>query len=205
MPGDCRAVAIDPKTYPDSFVVSMETSRGRVDVKVHKDWAPNGAGQLYTLVKENHFDDARFFRVVSGFVAQFGLSGNPERDKKWEAKCVLDDPVKHPNTRGTLTFAARSDSNTRSTQLFLNLVDNPVLDTYNGGYPPVGEVIVGLNVVDSLYSGYGDAAPKSGAQYGKEGPNQDSIAKQGNAYLARGWPKLDYIKTARVTQEWPAR
>jgi peptidyl-prolyl cis-trans isomerase A (cyclophilin A) len=205
MPGDCRAVAIDPKTYPDSFVVSMETSRGRIDIKAHKDWAPNGAGQLYTLVKQNHFDDARFFRVVKGFVAQFGLSGNPERDKPWEEKCVLDDPVKHPNTRGTLTFAARSDSNTRSTQLFFNLVDNPVLDTYNGGYPPVGEVIAGLDTVDSLYSGYGDAAPRSGSQYGKEGPSQDSIVKLGNAYLARGWPKLDYIKTARVTQEWPAK
>jgi peptidyl-prolyl cis-trans isomerase A (cyclophilin A) len=205
MPGDCRAVAIDPKTYPDSFVVSLETSRGRIDIKAHKAWAPNGAGQLYTLVKENHFDDARFFRVVSGFVAQFGLSGNPERDKQWEAKCIFDEPVKHANTRGTVTFAARSDSNTRSTQLFLNLVDNPVLDTYNGGYPPIGEVVAGMDVVDSLYSGYGDAAPRSGPQYGKEGPNQDSIVKQGNAYLARGWPKLDYIKTARVTQEWPSR
>ena len=136
MPGYCRAVAIDPKTYPDSFVVSMETNRGRVDIKAHKDWAPNGAGQLYTLVKQNHFDDARFFRVVKGFVAQFGLSGNPERDKPWEEKCILDDPVKHPNTRGTLTFAARRDSNTRSTQLFVNLVDNPVLDTYNGDIHP---------------------------------------------------------------------
>jgi peptidyl-prolyl cis-trans isomerase A (cyclophilin A) len=186
-------------------VVSLETSRGRIDVKAHKAWAPNGAGQLYTLVKENHFDDARFFRVVPKFVAQFGLSGNPERDKKWDSHCILDDPVKHPNVRGTLTFAAASDSNTRSTQLFINLVDNPVLDTYNGGYPPIGEIVAGMDVVDSLYGGYGDAAPRSGSQYGKEGPSQDSIREQGNAYLARGWPKLDYIKTARVTQEWPAR
>lgn len=205
MPGECRTVAIDPTTYPDSFVVSFETSRGRIDVKAHKDWAPNGAGQLYALAKENHFDDARFFRVVSGFVAQFGLSGNVERDKKWEPKCIADEPVKHPNARGTLSFAAKSKPNTRSTQMFFNLVDNAMLDTYGGGYPPVGEVVAGMDVVDSLYSGYGDSAPKSGPQYGREGPAQDSIMKVGNAYLARGWPKLDYIKTARVTQEWPAR
>jgi peptidyl-prolyl cis-trans isomerase A (cyclophilin A) len=205
MPGDCRAVAIDPTSYPDSFVVSLETSRGRIDVKAHKDWAPNGAGQLYTLVKENHFDDARFFRVVKGFVAQFGLSGTPEQNEKWQSKCIPDEPVKHANTRGTLSFASTAKPNTRSTQLFFNLVDNPVLDTYGGGYPPVAEVVAGLDVVDSLYNEYGDAAPKSGSQYGKEGPNQDSIEKLGNAYLTRGWPKLDYIKTARVTQEWPAR
>jgi peptidyl-prolyl cis-trans isomerase A (cyclophilin A) len=200
----CKAESPNPNTAPDSFVVTMETSRGRVEVMVHKDWAPIGVNRFYELTKGQFFDDIRFFRVIKGFMAQFGLSGDSKVNGAWRSRCLADEPVKHSNTRGTISFA-RAGKNTRSTQLFINLADNIVLDTDDGGYPPIGEVVAGMDAVDSLYAEYGDSAPRSGAQYGREGPNQDSIVKLGNAYLSRGWPKLDYIKTARVTRQWPTR
>jgi peptidyl-prolyl cis-trans isomerase A (cyclophilin A) len=110
--------------------------------------------------------------------------------------------VKHGNTRGTIAYA-RGGPGTRSTQLYINLANNPKLDTLSGfGFPAIAEVISGMSAVDSLYNGYGDSAPRSGPQFGREGPAQDSIVRQGNAYLARGWPKLDFIKSARVIREW---
>jgi cyclophilin family peptidyl-prolyl cis-trans isomerase len=201
----CRGPTGTPvAAVPDSFVVALETSRGRVDLMARKSWSPIAAGRLYDLVNENHFDGARFFRVINGYVAQFGLSGKPEIDKAWRGRRLEDEPVKHSNTRGTVSFA-RGGPGTRSVQLFINLVDNQMLDTLGGfGFPPVAEVVSGLAVVDSLYGGYGDASPKSGAQPGREGPSQDSIVARGNAYLAEGWPKLDSIATARIVQRWPA-
>ena len=188
---------------PDSFVVSLETTRGRIDMMARKSWAPIGVGRLYDLVNEKHFDGARFFRVIKGYVAQFGLSGVPEVDKAWRGRKIEDDPVKHSNVRGTVSFG-RVGRRTRSVQLFVNLVDNPMLDTLDGfGFAPVADVTSGMPAIDSLYSEYGDAAPKSGPQFRREGPSQDSIMAKGNAYLERGWPKLDYIKTARITQQWP--
>ncbi|HTE46085.1 MAG TPA: peptidylprolyl isomerase [Gemmatimonadaceae bacterium] len=187
---------------PDSFVVTFETSRGRFDVMAHKPWSPLGVGRLYELVQSRHFDDARFFRVIKDFAAQFGLSGDPKVNDAWSARCIADEPVQHPNTRGTLSYA-QAGPGTRSVQMFINIGSNTSLDTLDGrGFPPFGQVVLGMDVVDSLYSGYGDVAPRSGPQYGLEGPAQDSIRLQGNAYLMRGWPKLDYIKTARVVQEW---
>jgi peptidyl-prolyl cis-trans isomerase A (cyclophilin A) len=200
----CKPETPNPNTAPDSFVVALETSRGHVEVMARKDWAPIGVYRFYELTKAQFFDGARFFRVIKGFMAQFGLSGDPKVNKAWRLRCLADEPVKQSNTRGTISFA-RAGKNTRSTQLFINFDNNTSLDTEDGGYPPIGEVVAGMDVVDSLYAGYGDSAPRSGPQYGLEGPNQDSIAKLGNAYLARGWPKLDYIKTARVIREWPAR
>lgn len=188
---------------PDSFVVALETSRGRADVMVRKNWSPLGVGRFYDLVNEKHFDGGRFFRVLPNFIAQFGLSGDPAVDKAWNGRGIDDEPVKHTNSRGTLSFASGGPG-TRSSQLFFNLKDNSALDAMNGGYPPIGEVVSGLPAIDSLYSGYGEATPKSGSQLGKEGPVQDSIVAEGNAYLERGWPKLDFIKTARVAQRWPA-
>jgi peptidyl-prolyl cis-trans isomerase A (cyclophilin A) len=189
-------------TTPDSFVVSFATSRGNVDVMARKNWSPIGAARLYDLVQSHYYDEARFYRTVNNFVAQFGLSGDAKTNADWRDRCISDEPVQHSNTRGTIAYA-RGDSNTRSVQLYINLRDNPKLDTLSGfGFPPVAEVVNGMDVVDSLYNGYGEAAPRSGPQYGREGPSQDSIRLQGNAYLARGWPKLDYIKTARVVKEW---
>ena len=187
---------------PDSFVVAFETTRGRFDVMARKNWAPVGVDRLYTLIRSRHYDNARFFRVVKDFVAQFGLSGNPKIDDAWKVRRIADEPVRHTNSRGTIAYA-RGGPGTRSVQLFVNLRDNPRLDSLNGfGFPPIAEVVDGMAVVDSLYSGYGDGAARSGPQPGRQGPSQDSIMTQGNAYLLRGWPKLDYIKTARVVHEW---
>ncbi|HEY9228336.1 MAG TPA: peptidylprolyl isomerase [Gemmatimonadaceae bacterium] len=202
--GGCKAENPNPNTAPDSFLVAFETSRGKFDVMVRKEWAPIGAYRLHELVTTHHFDDARFFRVLRNFVAQFGLSGDPKENAAWEKRCLADDPRKKANARGTLTFA-NAGPDTRSTQLFVNLKDNPQLDGPDPIFAPIGEVVSGMSVVDSLYSEYGDAAPRSGSQYMREGPNQDSIFVKGNAYLASGWPKLDFIKTARVVQEWPKR
>lgn len=193
----------DPNvSVPDSFVVRFETSRGTVDVLARKSWAPNGADRFYTLVGNRYYDEARFFRVVKGFVAQFGLAANPALTAAWRLRAIADEPVKHSNTRGTIAYA-RGGPGTRSTQLFFNLVDNARLDTTNTfGFPPIGEVIAGMRAVDSLYNGYGNAAPRAGATATSSGPQQDSITRQGNEYLKRGWPKLDYVRTARVIKEW---
>ncbi|MDB4878535.1 MAG: peptidyl-prolyl cis-trans isomerase cyclophilin type [Gemmatimonadetes bacterium] len=204
----CKQEAPNPNTaVPDSFVVAFETTRGRFDVMARKQWAPIGTDRFYTLVRAKHYDDARFFRVVKDFVAQFGLSGDPAVNDAWRVRCIADEPVKHSNTRGTIAYA-RGGPGTRSVQLFVNLKDNPKLDTLSGfGFPPIAEVVAGMPVVDSLYSGYGESSARSGPQPGREGPSQDTINTKGNAYLKAGWPKLDYIKTARVVQEWrsPAR
>ncbi len=205
-PFGCKQEPPDPNVIvPDSFVVHFTTSHGAFDVIARKQWAPIGVARFYALVGEKHFDEARFFRVIRGFVAQFGLSGDPKVNDAWRRRCMADEPVRHQNERGTLTFA-RSGSGTRSTQLFINLADNTPLDTLDGlGFPPIAQVTSGLSVVDSLYADYGDSPRHGVPQYGHEGPTQDSIVHFGNAYLEHGWPKLDYITTARVVQEWPAR
>ena len=168
---------------PDSFRVAFETSRGPFTVDVIRAWAPKGADRFYTLVNEKFFDDARFFRVVPEFVVQFGLNGDPKRNEPWDSRRLVDDSVTHSNTRGTITFATEGP-NTRTHQLFINLGDNQRLDAM--GFAPIGRVVEGMNVVDSLYSGYG------------ESPDQQLIQTIGNRYLDRAFPKLDRIKTARV-------
>jgi peptidyl-prolyl cis-trans isomerase A (cyclophilin A) len=188
---------------PDSFVVRFETSRGAFDVMARKAWAPNGVDRFYTLVRDRYYDGGRFFRVVKDFVAQFGLAADPRLTAAWRIRAIADEPVKHTNSRGTISYA-RGGPGTRTTQLYINLKDNARLDTLNGfGFPPIAEVIEGMQVVDSLYSGYGDAARTGGRGQG-QGPSQDSINRQGNAYLARAFPKLDYVKSARVTRQWRA-
>jgi cyclophilin family peptidyl-prolyl cis-trans isomerase len=187
---------------PDSFVVAVQTSRGRFDAMVHTDWAPTGADRFYQLVGDRYFDGVRFFRVVKNFVAQFGISGVPAVNDAWSVRRIADEPVRHTNARGTIAYA-RGGPGTRTVQLYINLRDNPRLDSLNGfGFPPIAEVISGMSVVDSLYSGYGEGAPAGGARPGHAGPSQDSIEVLGNRYLERGWPKLDYIRTARVIREW---
>jgi peptidyl-prolyl cis-trans isomerase A (cyclophilin A) len=180
---------------PDSFVIHAVTSRGEFDVKVHRNWSPKGADRLYYLTSNNFFDGIRFFRVIAGFMAQFGVHGDTAVAHAWNKLTIADEPVKHGNKRGTLTFAKTSAPNSRSTQFFINFGDNAQLD--GGGFSPVGEVTSGMNVVDSLYSGYGD-----GADMGGQGPLQGRLGAEGNAYLKAGFPKLDYFVTARVSQEW---
>jgi cyclophilin family peptidyl-prolyl cis-trans isomerase len=187
---------------PDSFIVHFETSRGGFDAMARRAWAPNGVDRLYTLVGDHYYDGARFYRVVKDFVAQFGMAADPRVTAAWRIRAIADEPVHHSNLRGTISYA-RGGPGTRSVQLYVNLKDNVRLDTLNGfGFPPIAEVVSGMATVDSLYSGYGEAS--SARNPNGKGPPQDSIARQGNAYLERGFPKLDYIKQARVTREWRA-
>lgn len=175
--------AVDTGPAPDSFRVAFETTRGNFVVQVDRAWAPIGTDRFYRLVTTHFFDGARFFRVVPGFVAQFGLAADPKNDLVWDDKRLPDDSVRHSNLRGTLTFANQGPD-TRTYQMFFNLADNPRLDGM--GFAPIGQVVDGMPVVDSLYGGYG------------EEPVQQFIRTLGNSYLDRMFPKLDGIKTARV-------
>lgn len=170
---------------PDSFRVAFTTSRGTFVVEVTRALAPHGADRFRELVLTGFFDDGRFFRVVPEFVAQFGLNDNRKTNEAWDAKLIPDDSVRGTNKRGTLVFASEGPG-TRSHQLFINLADHLHLDKM--GFAPIGRVVEGMSVVDSLYAGYG------------ESPNQHLIQTLGNSYLRRMFPKLDYIKTARVVQ-----
>ena len=183
------------RAAPDSFRVDLQTSRGPITVVARRAWAPHGVDRFYYLAKHGYYDSTYFFRVIENFVAQFGISGNPRITAAWENRRIPDDPVRHPNTRGTVSFASQGPAS-RSVQLFINLRDNPKLDTYGGGFPPIAEVTSGLNVAESLYDGYGEGAP-SGL-----GPRQELIADQGNAYLRRYFPQLDLIQRATIVQEW---
>ncbi len=174
-----------PAVYKAKFV----TSKGDFVIEVHRDWAPNGADRFYNLVKNGYFNDVRFFRVLDGFMAQFGINGEPSVSAVWTNANIKDDPVKQSNVRGTFTFAT-AGPNTRTTQVFINFGDNAGLD--GQGFSPFGKVVSGMDVVDSLYSGYGEGAPNG------RGPNQGVVQSMGNSYLAKAFPKLDYIKTATI-------
>lgn len=177
---------------PSQFKVLFSTSKGDFTVNVHRDWSPKGAARFYELVKNGFYNDVRFFRVIRSprpFMAQFGISGDPAVTAKWTNANIEDDPVKEHNTRGKITFAT-AGPNTRTTQLFINYDDNSRLDAQ--GFSPFGEVVSGMDVVDQLYADYGEGAPSG------MGPDQDRIEKEGNAYLNKDFPKLDYIKSARI-------
>ncbi len=170
---------------PATYRVLVTTSKGPFTVEVHRDWAPKGADRFYELVGDGFFEGNRFFRIVPNFVVQWGIHGDPAVQAKWRDKTISDDPVTESNKTGTITFAT-SGPNTRTTQLFINLKDNPSLDAQ--GFAPFGQVISGLNVVESLYAGYGEM------------PDQNQIQTQGNAYLQSQFPMLDYIQTAKIEQ-----
>jgi peptidyl-prolyl cis-trans isomerase A (cyclophilin A) len=174
---------------PASYKAKFETSKGTFVIQVTRDWAPNGADRFYNLVKAGFYNDARFVRVIDGFMVQFGISGNPDVSAAWSNATIPDDPVRESNSRGTVTFAT-AGPNTRTTQVFIKFNNNSGL---NGqGFAPFGKVISGMDVVDSLYKGYGEGAPRG------NGPNQGLIKTQGNAYLVTQFPKLDYIKKATI-------
>jgi peptidyl-prolyl cis-trans isomerase A (cyclophilin A) len=175
---------------PDLYKVNLDTSKGAVVIEVHRDWAPLGADRFYELVKSGFYDGARFFRVLPGFMAQFGIAGDPKVNAKWKDANIQDDPVKQSNTQGMVTFAKTSLPNSRSTQLFINTADNARLDS--DGFAPFGKVISGLDVVQNFYSGYGEGAPQG------RGPDQSQLNEQGNAYLGKDFPQLDYIQKATV-------
>jgi len=188
-------------TAPDSFLVDVRTSRGPFLLKVHRDWSPLGADRLYYLFNARFYDGARFFRTVDNFVTQFGLNGDTAVTAAWHDKRIGDDPVLRSNVRGTLTFA-KGGPNTRTTQVYINYKDNSRLDTL--GFSVVAQVVDGMSqVVDSLYKGYGDAPSPN--RPNNKGPSQERITKEGNAYLIKEFPKLDYIITAHVSREWRHR
>lgn len=175
---------------PELFKVQFTTTKGDIIAEVHRDWAPLGADRFYNLVKNGFFTNAAFFRVVPNFVIQFGLNANPAINKVWENASIKDDPVKQSNMRGMLVFAT-AGPNTRTTQLFINLNDrNKYLDPM--GFAPFGMVTQGMDVVDMIYSGYG------------ERPQQDLITNQGDAYLVKNFPMIDKIKIAKVLPAEPA-
>jgi peptidyl-prolyl cis-trans isomerase A (cyclophilin A) len=171
------------ETAPAVFRINFETSHGPFVVEITRSQAPHGADRLFNLVKAKYFDGARFYRVVPGFVIQWGSSGDPQVTKAWDVP-IPDDPVKGTNARGTITFAAQSEPNSRTTQLFINFADNAGLDGM--GFAPLGRVVSGMDKVDQLYAGDG------------EKPDQGVIYEQGNAYLQKEFPRLDYIVTARL-------
>ena len=174
---------------PETFRAKFDTSRGAFVVEVHRDWAPIGADRFYNLVLNGFYNNARFFRALMGFMVQFGMSGTPAIQQVWGAPAqnLKDDPVKQSNKRGNITFA-NAGPNSRSTQLFINLVDNTFLDPEQMHFAPFGQVVEGMDVVDMLYTGYGR----------QNVPDQQRITAEGNAYLNKDYPKLDYIKTATV-------
>jgi cyclophilin family peptidyl-prolyl cis-trans isomerase len=173
-----------PVTAPDTFRAAFETSKGPFVVEAYRDWSPAGVDRLYALVENGYFTDVRFFRVVRGFVAQFGMHGDTTLNSRWRERAIPDEPPRHSNERGTITFAT-AGPDTRSNQLFINLGDNPQLDN---AFTPIARVVEGMDVVDQLHSGYG------------ESPNQERIGLEGNAYLIRSFPKLDFIRSARVVR-----
>ena len=178
------------QTAPDVFTVNLDTSKGPIAIEVHREWAPIGADQFYSLVKTGFYDGDRFFRVVRNFVVQFGINGDPKVNRLWSNANLPDDPVTQHNRRSMVTFAT-ARPNTRSTQVFINLKDNSAsLD--NSGFAPFGKVTSGMDVVDSFYSSYGDMAPRG------QGPDARQIEVEGDGYLAGHFPRLDYIKKATI-------
>jgi peptidyl-prolyl cis-trans isomerase A (cyclophilin A) len=174
---------------PDTFKAQFDTTKGKFTIEVTRSLSPNGADRFYNLVRSGFFKDIAFFRVVPGFMCQFGIHGDPATSAKWREANISDDPVKGSNTRGTITFAT-AGPNTRTTQLFINFGDNTRLDEM--GFSPFGKVVEGMDVVDKINGEYGEGAPNG------MGPNQGRIQMQGNDYLKKEFPNLDYIKSATV-------
>lgn len=179
---------------PDIYEARFTTTKGDFVVQVTRAWAPLGADRFYNLVANRFFDDASFFRVLYGFVVQFGLSADPQVSKVWRDATIKDDPVKQSNRPGYITFAT-AGPNTRTTQVFINLGNNGQLDSM--GFAPFGQVTQGMEVVKQLYSGYGEGAPSG------RGPDQGTVSSQGKAYLDKNFPKLDSVKTATIISPAP--
>lgn len=187
MPANDSETAMDESdsSATGTFTVKFETTAGDFVVLVHRDWAPRGAQRFYELVKSGFYNDCRFFRVVSGFMVQFGINGNPSTQQSWE-RSLKDDPAKTSNRRGYITFAT-AGRDTRTTQVFINFVDNSFLDSQ--GFSPFGEVIEGMDNVDKINAEYGET------------PDQGQITSSGNAYLNAQFPELDYIRKATIIEE----
>jgi peptidyl-prolyl cis-trans isomerase A (cyclophilin A) len=175
---------------PAAYKAKFDTTKGVFVVEVTRDWAPQGADRFYNLVKSGFYDNVRFFRVISGFMVQFGIHGDPKISAPWRAAQIKDDPVKQSNKRGYVTYAM-AGPNTRTSQVFINFGDNASsLD--NQGFSPFGRVVSGMEVVDKLNAEYGEGAPRG------RGPDQSRMQMEGNAYLEKDFGKLDYVKKATI-------
>jgi peptidyl-prolyl cis-trans isomerase A (cyclophilin A) len=174
----------------DVFSVRLETTKGDIIIDVHRDWAPLGAERFHELVRAGFYDDVAFFRVMEGFMAQTGISGQPKLNAKWGKKTIRDEPARKHNLRGMITFA-KAGPDSRTTQFFINLVDNTQLDAM--GFAPFGKVR-DMAAVDALYTGYGDGPPSG------KGPDQQRIKQKGNGFLKKKFPKLDYIIAATIIE-----
>ncbi|WP_199589696.1 peptidylprolyl isomerase [Lujinxingia litoralis] len=176
---------------PEQFRINFGTTKGNFVIDVNREWAPRGADRLYNLVKLGYYDDVAFFRVIDGFMAQFGIHGDPKVNEVWREARISDDPVAQSNERGFVSFAT-AGPNTRTTQLFINFGNNANLDQM--GFAPVGKVVEGMDVVDSLYKGYGEGAPRG------RGPDQGRLQQEGNTYLRANFPDLDYTTEVRIIE-----
>ena len=174
---------------PESFKVKFETTKGNFTVEVTRSLSPNGADRFYNLARSGYFKDVAFFRVIPGFMCQFGIHGDPKVSAAWRKAQIPDDTVKGSNTRGAITFAT-AGPNTRTAQLFINFGDNSRLDST--GFSPFGKLTEGMDVVDKINGEYGEGAPSG------RGPDQGRIQTEGNAYLKKDFPNLDYIKSTTV-------
>lgn len=184
-----RNPALAKETAPATYRVKFETTKGEFIVNVTRDWAPGGADRFYNLVKIGFYDDVAFFRAIKGFMAQFGIHGDPSITRVWQKATFPDDPVTSSNTEGKVSFATRG-ANSRTTQVFINYGDNNGLDGM--GFAPFGEVVEGMDVVNSLHTGYGEGQP------GGVGPAQNKINQEGNAYLRKSFPELDWTKKVSI-------
>jgi peptidyl-prolyl cis-trans isomerase A (cyclophilin A) len=174
---------------PEVFRVKFETTQGDFVVEATRDWAPHGVDRFHELVRMKYFDQGRFYRVLRGFIAQFGVHRDFSVHATWRNLFIVDDPSKEKNLRGTLAFA-KSGPSTRATEIFINLADNTVLD--DQGFVPFGKIVEGIEVIDKFYSGYGEMRPE-----GKE-IDAGRVEEETNEYLVPRFPKLDYIKQARL-------
>jgi peptidyl-prolyl cis-trans isomerase A (cyclophilin A) len=175
---------------PDLYRVRIDTTAGSFVIEVHREWAPRGADRFYNLVKIGYFENVAFYRVITGFMAQVGMHGDPEVSRVWLNSRIQDDPVKQSNTPGMVTFAMGAQPNTRSAQIFINYGDNSYLDA--SGFAPFGKVVEGFDSVQKLYNGYGEGEPNG------NGPAQAKLYRRGNPYLKAEFPKLDYITGATI-------
>lgn len=187
----CGKKSAKMATAPPEYKVRLQTTKGEVVILVHRNWSPLGADHFYELVKMGFYNNNAFFRALKGFVVQWGINGDPNVNKSWSQITIKDDPPKVSNKTGTVVFAKTGEPDSRTTQVFVNLRDNS--DTLDPqGFTPFGEVIQGLDVISSVYMGYGDAPPSG------EGPNQAAIADIGAPYLEEHFPKLDYVRKAAL-------
>ena len=173
---------------PEVFRARFETSKGPFVIEAHREWAPLAADRFYNLVKNGFYDGTRFFRVLDGFMAQFGLNGNPAIQRAWQSANLRDEPVKQSNTRGFVTFTRENAPNSRYTMIFINYGDNSYLD--KEGFPPFGRVVEGMENVDKLYAGYGR----------QNQPDQRRILREGNEYLSAEYPMLDFVQSATIVK-----